>query len=351
MAGALDALRRPGTVVGFGEMLLRLAAPGREKLLQTPRLEVVVGGAEANVLVGMSCLGHRTRMASVVADNALGDAARTFLRGHGVDDRYIVQQSGRMGLYFLESGAGLRAAEVVYDRAGSSFALAEPDAINWDAALEGASLFHVSGVTPAIGEKAVAAIQSALAAASSKGVPVSFDGNFRASLWAAWNATPGPILRTLMAQADILFATHRDIALVLDRAFDGDGQQRRVAAAQAAFDAFPKLKIIASTARHVDAADQHRLSARADTRSESYEAAEINLPGIVDRIGAGDAFAAGLLHALRTSAAAEIDALLADVVETGLALAALKHTLPGDASLFSKRDLDLFRKGGRDVRR
>lgn len=333
------------TVLCFGELLLRLTAPGRELLLQTGRLDVHVGGAEANVAVGLAALGHETAVASRVPDNPLGRAAIGYLRRHGVDASGVATAAGRMGLYFLSPGAGLRASEIVYDREASAFALTPPEEWAWDSLLAGAELLHLSGITPALGAGPAAAALLAADAAVARGIPISFDGNFRAQLWARWNGDPRAILSGLVGRADILFGNHRDVALLLGRDFAGEGEGRRREAGEAAFEAFPKLALIASTARHVDDADTHRIAARIDARDGGVQTDEVTVAGIVDRIGAGDAFAAGVLHGVLTQR--DVDW----TVRAGLALAALKHSLPGDASLFGRRDIDAFLAGELDVRR
>lgn len=333
------------TFVAFGELMLRLSPPGRELLLQTPKLEVNVGGAEANVATGLACLGHPVRMVSAVADNPLGGAAIGELRRRGVDASMVASEPGRLGLYFLTPGAGLRASEVVYDRAHSVFATRGADSWDWETALDGASRLHLSGITPALGAGAAAAAIAAADAATARRVPISFDGNYRAKLWEAWDSDPRAVLTRLIGQADILFGNHRDVSLLLGRHFSGDGADRRREAAEAAFDAFPKLELIASTARHVVDADSHRIAARVDTRAGGYQTDEVLVAGIVDRIGAGDAFAAGVLHGLIRGGDAR------DAAQAGLALTALKHSLPGDASLFGQADLDAFLEGELDVRR
>lgn len=334
-----------GRVVCFGELLLRLTAPGRELLLQTPRLDVQVGGAEANVAVGLSCLGHETAVASRVPDNALGDAAIGYLRRYGVDASLVSRAPGRLGLYFLSPGAGLRASEIVYDREGSSFASATASDFDWDALFAGADLFHISGVTPALGPGSAEMAIAAAEAASARGVSVSFDGNYRAQLWQRWDSNPREILTKLVSRAEILFGNHRDVSLLLGTEFSGDGPERRREAAQAAFDAFPNLRLIASTARHLHDADTHSISARIDTRESNAQTPDVIVAGIVDRIGAGDAFAAGILHGVRLGR--DLDW----TVRSGLALTALKHSLPGDASLFRARDIESFMAGELDVRR
>ncbi|MFL6721606.1 MAG: PfkB family carbohydrate kinase [Sphingomonas sp.] len=332
-------------IVCFGEMLLRLAAPGRELLLQNGRLDVHVGGAEANVAVGLACLGHETAMVSRVPNNRLGEAAIGYLRRYGVDTTGVSTGPGRMGLYFMSAGAGLRASEIVYDREASSFAVARSGDFDWGRLLEGADLVHFSGITAALGPESAALALAAAEAASAQGIAISFDGNYRAQLWQRWDGDARAILSELVAHAEILFGNHRDVSLLLGKEFSGEGQDRRREAAEAGFAAFPKLKLIASTARHVIDADTHGVAARVDARDACAQTEEVTIAGIIDRIGAGDAFAAGILHGLRTGR--DLDW----TVRAGLALTALKHSLPGDASLFAERDIDAFIRGELDVRR
>jgi 2-dehydro-3-deoxygluconokinase len=304
-----------------------------------------VGGAEANVAVGLAHLGRSCAIVSAVPDNALGHGAVAAIRSHGVDCTAVQLRAGRMGLYFLSVGSGLRASEIIYDRAASSFAQARAGDFDWDQLLKGARLLHLSGITPALGAASAEAALSAARAAKRLRVPVSFDGNYRALLWQAWDSNPRQIMAEVFGLADILFGNHRDIALVLDREFIGNTSDRRRAAADAAFVAFPGLQIIASTARAIETATCHRISARVDLRSTAFETPDLQVSEIVDRIGAGDAFAAGVLHAhLRGDDAA-------GMARTGLALTCLKHSLPGDASLFAQRAIDDFLTGGLDVRR
>jgi 2-dehydro-3-deoxygluconokinase len=284
-------------------------------------------------------------MITALPDTPLGDAALQALRGHGVDTSLIQRREGRMGLYFVTPGAGMRATEVVYDRAHSAFADAPPESWDWNRILDGAGRLHFSGITPALGPNGTRAALAAAQAASDRSIPISFDGNWRGKLWETWDGRPRETLSQLVAQADILFGNHRDIALLLDRQLSGDGEQRRREAAEAAFAAFPRLRMMASTARHVEDSDRHLLSARIDTPERGFQTDELLLSGIVDRIGAGDSFAAGVLHGLIEGMALE------EVARAGLALTALKHSLPGDASLFTRRDLAAFLEGGLDVRR
>jgi 2-dehydro-3-deoxygluconokinase len=250
-----------------------------------------------------------------------------------------------MGLYFLSPGAGLRASDIVYDRAASAFAEAPADTFDWHALLNGVERLHLSGITPALGPATAEAAIRAAETARDTGVAVSFDGNYRARLWDAWDSDPKAVLTRLVGLADTLFGNHKDISLLLGREFSGDGADRRREAAEAAFAAFPNLKRIASTARHIDDADRHRIAARVDTHERGFQTEEVVVAGIIDRIGGGDAFATGILHGVLSGQDLE------STVQSGLALACLKHSLPGDASLFRQADIDAFLEGGLDVRR
>lgn len=334
----------PGPVVCFGEILLRLSVPRGERLFDERSVLAHFGGAEANVAVALAQLERPVRMVSAVPDDAIGSAALAPLRSHGVDVAFVTRRTGRLGLYYLEPGAGPRAASVVYDRAGSSFAQWGPDDVDWEAALEGASWLHLSGINPALGPRASEISLAGIAAARRLGVRVSFDGNHRAQLWASWASNPKAIISEILTGVDLFIGNHRDIALILDRHFDGKDDAMRRAAALAAFDAFPNLAWIASTVRIVEDADRQSLGARLDSRERGLQIACHPLANIVDRIGSGDAFAAGVL-----------DGLLADdeerALETGHALAVLKHFCAGDQSRAAFQEVQAFLAGERDVRR
>jgi 2-dehydro-3-deoxygluconokinase len=342
MAGAMSTI---GAIVCFGEMLLRLSPPGARMMVQAQALEMAVGGAEANVAAGLASLGHTTRMVTLLPTSPLGDKARAELGAAGVDTRFLARGQGRMGLYFLEPGAGLRPSSITYDRAGSAFAQGDADAFDFAGAFDGAALLHLSGITPALGPGGVALARAAVAAAQAANVPICFDGNYRALLWDAWDSDPRSILTDLVGAATVLIGNHRDISLLLGKTFSGDGAERRREAVDAAFAAFPNLELVASTARHVVSSDHHRIAARVDTRASKHQTAEIDVTGIVDRIGTGDAFATGVLHQYLQGGDAQA------MAETGLALAALKHSLPGDMCLIGSAELAAFSAAGGDVRR
>jgi 2-dehydro-3-deoxygluconokinase len=303
-----------GRIVCFGEILLRLAAaPGRMSL-QAPALDACTGGAEANVAVALALLGHRAAMVSVLPDNSLGRAALDSLRAHGIDTSGIQLLPGRMGLYFITPGTAAHPSDIIYDRAGSAHALADPASYDWPALLDGAGWLHVSGIAPGAGDGAARAVLAAMRTARAAGVRVAFDG------------TAQPPLPDAMRMADVLFAGPRDIALVLDRPELAD-PAREQDAARAAFAAFPHLSLLAWTRRVQHRVDEHELSAVLHTRSKSVTGGSYRLSGIVDRIGTGDAFAAGVLHGLQSGMAP------ADVAGFALAAAAMKHAITGDFNL------------------
>jgi 2-dehydro-3-deoxygluconokinase len=335
-----------GQSLCFGELLVRLATPESLLLSQSRSMNMAVGGAEANVAVGLASLGRSVRMVSCLPNNAMGEMVRRSFQGYGVNcDDVRFSKEGRMGLYFLETGAGHRASSIIYDRKNSSFALSKAGDYDWDVLFNGVAHLHMSGITPALCEETANIAVEAAKAARAKGILISFDGNYRSLLWNDRNVDPRPILKQLFALADICFANHRDFSLLLDRSYSGDGKERRREAAEAAFAAFPNLKLIASTARRAEEADRQFIAARIDTHEDAVQTNEAMITNIVDRIGTGDAFATGVLYALSQGHD------LGKVAMTGLALNALKHSIAGDVCLVGLSQLHSFLAGQMDVQR
>lgn len=331
----------PARVVCFGELLLRLTAPGAERLLQSWSLDVCVGGAEANVAVSLASFGHDVRFASIVADNPLGAAALGELRRNGVHTDAVIPAPGRMGLYFLEPGAVRRPSRITYDRAGSAFASASPDTLDWASILQDAALFHISGVTPAIGRNGADAAMRAAKAAVDAGVPVSFDGNYRALLWQAWDGDGPAILKEILSCATYAFINERDIALILKARFED-----RQSAFEQAFAAFPRLQAIAATTRQQSSVDDQVIAGELVTREGRWTSPVHELPGVIDRIGGGDAFAAGALHGLIEGRAPQY------TIDFAVAAGALKHSIPGDFNRVTIAEVEAAMAGGSlDVKR
>lgn len=334
-----------GPIACFGEIVMRVSVPHGELPLQSARFDAHVGGAEANVAVALAALGRRTAMISAVPEGPIGDGVLGELRRHGVDVAPVLRPAGRMGLYYHLPGGAMRAAEVVYDRAASAFAETPPEGWDWDALLAGVGWLHLSGVTPALGPAGAAAALEAATRARAAGIGVSFDGNWRGRLWERWQPDPAAILNPIVAQATLLFGNHRDAALLLGRDFSGEGADRRREAALALLDAFPSLTHVASTAREIVAPDTHRITARIDMRDDSATTEPTPIAPVIDRVGTGDAFAAGVLDGLWSGKA------LTDAARHGLALAALKHGLRGDFAPFSRAVVEQASFGTQDIAR
>ena len=334
-------------IVCLGEVLLRLGAPGHEPLLRSPRFETSIGGAEANVAIALANLGLDAALVSTLPANPLGDACLGELRRHGVDTSGIARSAGRLGLYFLTHGAMLRASTVVYDRAGSAFAEAAPSLYDWSRLLEGAAWLHVTGITLALGPRCEQAVAAAVQTAVANGVQVSFDCNFRPSLWAGRESDARRLLAATARQADLVFANSADGEFMFGLDTNAQPGAERLRALAAGLSAgCPRLRWLAGTNRVVHGAGHHELSGFLVDRGSVVESDALVLDGIVDRIGAGDAYAAGVLYGLSQAMAPQ------QCVAFATALAALKHSVPGD---FSGLQVEEVRAAmgprARDVRR
>ncbi len=338
-------------IVSFGEIMLRLKSPGFERLLQSPMLEATFGGGEANVAVSLAHFGLETAFVTVLPANAIGDARIGFLRGHGVETKNIQRQGERMGLYFLEAGANQRPSKVIYDRAHSALAEASADSFNWDQLLAGASWFHVSGITPAISAHAAELALAAMQAAKRNGLTVSCDYNYRKNLWKYGKSAP-EIMPDLVRCADVGIANEEDCQLALGIKVD------RTAGSQPAENgqidpayyqllcekvlaAFPNLKYQAITLRESFSADHNGWSACLHNRQEFLVSRRYDVTDIVDRVGTGDAFAAGLIYGLHTG--------MADgaALEFAAAASCLKHSIPGDMNFCTLDEVkQLLSSGG-----
>lgn len=334
------------SILCYGELLLRLAPPRHELFMQSPELRATIAGAEANVAVALAGFGHRAKMLTVVPDNFIGSSAIAELRRHGVDTSGIRRQPGRMGLLYLVPGAVRRPTEVEYDRSGSCFAL-EPEIQDFDAELANANWFHVSGVTPALGRNCADATIDAMRTASERGLKVSFDGNYRTKLWRGWENEAPTILRAMLESTSVFMGDERDLSLFLGTPFEGETRHERTKhAAARAFTLFPKLEVIACSARTLNAADDQHYGAHLYSRSRHIEVPAVDLRGIVDRIGTGDAFAAGIIHGMRRGMSNEA------LLRFAHAAAVLKHSIPGDFLTLGEEAVDTSAGlPGLDVRR
>jgi 2-dehydro-3-deoxygluconokinase len=327
--------RRPA-VVTFGEIMLRLTSPHGRRLSQATNFDASFGGAEANVAVALAQWGMDSRFVTAVPDQPLGAAALNALRAYGVDTSHAVRQGQRLGVYYLETGAAQRPSQVLYDRAHSAISELAPGQIDWSAALRDADWLHVSGITPALSPSAADVTREALIAARQAGLSVSFDLNYRSKLWPAERARE--VLTPLMAYVDLLLGNEEDAAKVfgLRAAAPNDAASYRYAA-EDLLARFP-AKILAFTLRESLSASDNRWSGCLHDGRDFYVSRAYPIH-VVDRVGSGDAFAAGLIYALRAGRG-HVDAL-----EFAVAASCLKHTIPGDFNVVSVAEVEALAGG------
>ena len=331
-------------VVTLGEVMLRLKSPGFERLFQSPILEATFGGAEANVAASLAQFGVETRFLSAVPANNVGDACLASLRAFGIDTSMIRRAGDRLGVYYLESGANQRPSRVTYDREGSAMAAAKPSDFDWDAVFAGADWFHISGVTPAISAAAAALSLAAARAARERGVTVSVDYNFRKNLWRYGKNAP-EVMRELVRCANIGIANEEDCQKSLGITADVDvtsGDLAHVAyrvLAEKVLEAFPNLSRQAITLRESHSADHNGWSAVLHNRRDFLTSRHYEINDIVDRVGAGDSFAAGLIYGIRAYGDD------AKALEFATAASCLKHSVPGDVNRVSVAEVEALMGG------
>ena len=314
-----------GPVVTFGEAMIRLATPAHQRLEQATSLEVTVGGAELNVAAGVSRLGLQSRWVSRLPDNPLGRMIRNKAREFGVDVSHVTwDRAGRAGLYFLEAGASPRASTVLYDRAGSAISRVVPEEIDWPTVLSGASLFHTTGITPALSDAAARAVADAFRAARAAGIPVSYDLNYRARLWSEEQARA--VQEPLMADVDVLITTEEDTR----RVFGITGADYREVARKLV-DRFG-FKVVTITLRGDTSVLRNTWTAIALADGIDYDDRTYEIE-VIDRVGGGDAYAAGFLYGWLTGDVAR-------GVRYGNALSAIQQTIPGDLAWVTPAEVE-----------
>ena len=331
-------------VVTFGEIMLRLSPPGFERFFQSPMLSATFGGGEANVAVSLAQFGLTSYYITALPANAVGDAAVKSLRAEGVRTDHIVRSGGRVGIYFAEAGASQRASTVIYDRAHSSISAMRPDAIDWAAVMDGASWFHVSGITPALGANAAEATRRAITAARYAGVRISVDLNFRKKLWTETKARE--TMRPMMGEVDVVIANEEDLQSVLGVHVEGadvtagkldiDGYR---AAAETVTKEFGPSMVAITLRESVSASDNGWSAALWDSDYKTMHVSQRYEVRLVDRIGGGDSFAAGLIYGLVNRRSPEAS------LQFAVAASALKQTIPGDFNRVSVEEVDKLAGG------
>ncbi|MBE6962459.1 MAG: sugar kinase [Ruminococcaceae bacterium] len=331
-------------VLTFGEIMLRLKAVGEERFFQTPFLEATFGGGEANVAVSLANYGVDAAFLTVLPDNAIGDACVSELRRFGVDTGRIQKGKGRMGIYFLEAGANQLPSKVIYDRACSAIALAEPGDIDWEKAFEGVDWFHITGITPAISESAMELSIESVKEAKKRGITVSCDLNYRKNLW-KYGKKASEVMRELANYVDVAIANEEDVQKALEITTDVvvesgelDREKYRVLG-QKVLDAYSNMKMIAITLRESHSADWNDWAACLNDGKNFYVSKKYEIRNIVDRVGGGDSFAGGLIYGLNHYEDKQ------EALEFAVAASCLKHSILGDFNRVGVSDVEKLMGG------
>jgi 2-dehydro-3-deoxygluconokinase len=334
------------TTVTFGEIMLRLAPPGFERFLQSPRFAATFGGGEANVAVALAGFGLPASLVTVLPENnAIADAVIGELRRFGVDTSRILRGKGRVGIYFVEAGANQRPSKVLYDREFSAIALAKPGDISWDSVFDGAGWFHLTGITPAISGSAADLTLESVRRAREKGITVSCDLNYRKNLW-KWGKPAAIVMTELMKYVDIGMANEEDVQMALGLKAEVDVHSGRLDRSQyekltaKVLAEFPNLQAIAITLRESNSASHNGWSACLHDRSSFIVSRAYEITHIVDRVGTGDSFAAGLIYGWQKIASHQ------EALEFAVAASCLKHSIPGDFHRCSVGEVEALLKGG-----
>lgn len=331
-------------IATFGEIMLRLKAPGQERFFQSPLLEATFGGGEANVAVSLANFGMDAEFITVLPENVLGDACVQELRRFGVGTGRIRRGKGRMGIYFLEGGANQLPSKVVYDRAYSAIALAQPGDIDWEKAFEGVNWFHITGITPAISETAMELSLESVQAAKARGITVSCDLNFRKNLWKYGKKAP-EVMCELAKYVDIAIANEEDVqkslGITLDMAVEKGELDRNKyqALSDRVLAAYPNMRMIAITLRESHSADSNGWAACLNDREQFLISRRYQINDIVDRVGGGDSFAGGLIYGLNTYESQR------DALEFAVAASCLKHSIIGDFNRIGVADVEKLMGG------
>ena len=328
----------------FGEIMLRLKSPGHERLFQSPALEATFGGGEANVAVSLANYGLDAAFLTVLPSNDIGEACLRELRSFGVDTSRIVRTDGRLGIYYLESGANQRPSKVVYDRAGSAIAEAAPGDIDWEKVLDGVGWFHISGITPAISETAMELSLEGVKAAKRLGVTVSCDLNFRKNLW-KYGKRAAEVMREMANYVDVAIANEEDVQKSLEITTDvvvesGElSREKYRDLGNRVLQAYPNMKMIAITLRESRSADWNGWAACLNDGENCYVSRRYEIRDIVDRVGGGDSFAGGLIYGLNHYNDPQ------QALEFAVAASCLKHSVLGDFNRVSCAEVEKLMGG------
>lgn len=338
-----------GRIVTLGEIMVRLKSPGFERLFQSPMLEATFGGGEANVAVSLAGFGADVAFVTALPVNQIADACIGFLRSKAVDTSHIVRTGDRLGAYYLEVGANQRPSKVIYDRNNSAIATCTAEQFDWEAIFDGAAWFHITGITPALSESAAELALESVRQAKERGLQVSCDYNYRKKLW-KYGKTPQDVMSELVRYVDVGIANEEDCQRSLGIGVEAGEWEQDVEAgeldpkkyealAEKVLEAFPTLKHQAITLRESHSADHNGWSACLHNRQQFMLSSRYEITDIVDRVGGGDAFAAGLIYAMMTDMDDET------ALNFAVAASCLKHSIPGDMNLVTVEEVNRLAAG------
>ena len=331
-------------VLTFGEIMLRLKAPGQERFFQSPMLEATFGGGEANVAVSLANYGVDTEFCTVLPDNAIANACRRELRSFGVGTSRIVTGPGRMGIYYLEGGANQLPSKVVYDREYSAISLAKSGDIDWDKTFAGVDWFHITGITPAISKTAMELSLESVREAKKRNITVSCDLNYRKNLW-KYGVKAAEVMREMANYVDVAVANEEDVQKSLEITTDvkveaGElDRSKYKALGDKVLAAYPNMKMIAITLRESKSADWNDWAGCLNDRDHFYESKKYSIRDIVDRVGGGDSFAGGLIYGLDHYGDRQ------QALEFAVAASCLKHSIIGDFNRVGASDVEKLMGG------
>lgn len=331
-------------VLTFGEIMLRLRAPGHERFFQSNMMEATFGGGEANVAVSLANYGMDAEFFTVLPSNDMGDHCINELRRFGVDTKKIRRGEGRMGIYFLESGANQLPSKVIYDRAYSSIAMAKPGDVDWGKVFEGVDWFHITGITPAISESAMELSLESVKAAKRKGIIVSCDLNYRKNLW-KYGKKASEVMREMAKYVDVAIANEEDVQKSLEITVDVNVESGELDRSKykvlgdKVLATYPNMKMIAITLRESHSADRNGWAACLNDGKTFYESKKYEIHDIIDRVGGGDSFAGGLIYGLNNYDNRQ------QALEFAVAASCLKHSINGDFNRVNTLDVEKLMGG------
>ena len=331
-------------VLTFGEIMLRLKAPGHERLMQTPNLQATFGGGEANVAVSLANYGMDAALLTFLPENAVAAACIGELRRFNVDTSRIIRKDGRVGIYYLDAGANQLPSKVIYDRAYSSISLAGPGDVDWDKAFEGVEWMHISGITPAISESLMELSIESVKEAKKRNITVSCDLNYRKNLW-KYGRNAQEVMSEMANYCDILIANEEDVQKSLGITIDVDVESGEIDNSKyeilgnKVLEKYPNAKMIAITLRESKSADTNGWSTCINNREKFYVSRHYDINDIIDRVGGGDSFAGGLIYGLNNYDTME------EALEFATAASCLKHSVIGDFNRVSVDDVKKLMAG------